>query len=138
MEIIIIASHGTLATGMKETIKLISGLDDNIFAFNMLEGENPDLLFSKVKEVVSEMGNDNSFVMFSDLLGGSVNTVLTNLLINSNFHLISSMNLPVILDFVLSSGDDIDTRIDNSIENAKDSLRKVVLTNYVEEDIWED
>lgn len=137
MEVIIIASHGELAKGMKSTIKMISGLDDNVVAFCMLDGMTPNTIMSEVESFVNSNEKYTKFIMFSDLLGGSVNTSLIKLLDKEDFYLVSGMNLPLILEIALSMEEDIDKRIDHALEVAKESMKNVKIQKYVEEDIWE-
>ena len=138
MEIVILASHGKLASGMKSTIKMISGLDDKIFAFDMLEGENTETLFLNVNNLISELGEDKTYVMFSDLAGGSVNTALTQLLVKDNFNLISGMNLPAILEFVLGCEENLELKMENAVNVGKKSLGVITIEEHIEEDMWED
>lgn len=118
MKKIILASHGELAAGMKDTIKLLSGIDEGIYAFGFHDGEDVKEIYNQVRAVVNDK---DEFVIVTDLPGGSVNTVLTPLAARKNVHLISGMNTILVLELVLSFNADSDS-IQRYIESGKKSI----------------
>ena len=118
MKKLILASHGELAKGMKDTMKLLAGIDDGIYAFCFHDGDDVKDIFNQVNAIVNE---EDEFVIVTDLPGGSVNTVLTPLVKHKNVHLISGMNTVLVLTLVLIF--DVNTSsILGNIEEGKKSL----------------
>ncbi|MDO4170835.1 MAG: hypothetical protein Q4D45_13205 [Lachnospiraceae bacterium] len=118
MKKIILASHGGLAEGMKTTVKMLSGMNDGIYAFGFHDGEDIKEVFQHVSNLIND---DDEFVIITDAPGGSVNTVLTPLVEHKNVHLISGMNTILVLSLALSAECD-DSSILQNIEEGKNSI----------------
>ena len=117
MNKIIIASHGKLAQGMKNTIEFFGGS-----GIECIEQTMTDTGFEvKVKEILSKYKDDNCIV-FTDLYGGSVNQCFFKNLKDYKFHLITGMNLAVILECVLASVEINDEFIKDAIEMSKNQF----------------
>ena len=98
MNKIIIASHGELALGMKNTVEFFGGS-----GVEYVEQTLTDTGFeNRVIEILTKNKDDNC-VVFTDLYGGSVNQCFFKNLNDFNFHLVTGMNLAVILECVLAS-----------------------------------
>lgn len=118
MKKIILASHGGLAEGMKDTVKLLSGIEEGIYAFGFHDGENVNDIFDKVNEIINE---EDEFIIITDAPGGSVNTVLTPFVEYKNVQLISGMNTILVVSLALAS--DVEQEdILQSIEEGKNSI----------------
>lgn len=126
MEIIVI-THGKMSKGIKNSIEMIYGEDDRI---SYISAYVDDYLLTQdyVEEITGILGESKEVVIFTDLLGGSVNTEILKLLSNYEFHLIANVNLSVMLEFIarskFSEGNTFDTLIREIIDN------KMVLPIY--------
>lgn len=138
MNKILLASHGELAKGMKNTVEMITGDKGRIYALCMTPEKDPNFILDEAQKIIDEMDQDDHLFMFSDFPGGSVNTVLTKFITNENVHLISGMNVAMLLEFVLSDVKDTNQSIVNSIEGGKRAIQEVKFKKIIEEDIWED
>ena len=114
MNQIIIASHGKLAEGMKKTVEFFGGSNIEVLE-QTLENSNFE---KKVINLLEENKGKNCLV-FTDLLGGSVNQIFTRNLKSYPFHLITGMNLAVILECIFAQEDIDENFIRNAIENSK-------------------
>ena len=114
MNKIIIASHGELALGMKNTVEFFGGS-----GVEYVEQTLTDTGFeNRVIEILTKYKDDNC-VVFTDLYGGSVNQCFFKNLNDFNFHLVTGMNLAVILECVLASVEIDEEFIRNAIEMSK-------------------
>lgn len=92
----ILASHGKLSEGMVDSTQMIVGEMQNLSWISLHPGEHPDDIRIKLEEeILNEPEND--FVIVSDVIGGSVNTALLQLLKLKNVHIITGMHLGMIL-----------------------------------------
>lgn len=106
MRKIVLASHGGLADGMLNSVRMIYGTCVNkmLVSEHLLQGEDVNILYEKYKTEVTE-NPDINYILVTDIKGGSINTCLLRLLVFPNVELISGMNMGLILQLVMEEGD---------------------------------
>ncbi|AYE39130.1 PTS sugar transporter subunit IIA [Companilactobacillus zhachilii] len=124
---IVLISHSNMAVGMKQTLNMIIGDDKNVLAFAAyVNGSTKEI--DKVKNLV-ETSKDEQFIILTDLLGGSVNNEMMQLLENNtNVKLVTGMNLPLAMQLQLkgSTTEKIsDEELSTVISESKKSLANV-------------
>lgn len=99
---IVLISHSNMAVGMKDTLNMIVGDDKNVLAFAAyINGSTAEI--QKVKDLVED-NQDEQFIILTDLLGGSVNNEMMQLLENNkNIRLVTGMNLPLAMQLQLKA-----------------------------------
>lgn len=128
----VLASHGSLAEGIKNSIEMISGKQTNLFAFCMSEGESPSILKEKIESFLEENRSDE-IVFISDFPGGSVNTMLISFLNRSNVYLVSGMNSMLVLNLLLNRAD-IEVCLEKAIQAGKDTVKRIEVVEEEQED----
>lgn len=94
---IILASHGNLAKGMKDTLNIIIGDVSMVEAFSSYRDENLNIR-DAVEVIVKEKYTKADIFILTDILGGSVNTEMMSLIKEyPKIHVLSGMNLPVVI-----------------------------------------
>ena len=121
---IILASHGALAKGMKDTLDMIVGNQVSIQAYSAYDEENVDFASDISQQITREV--NEQFIIVTDVMGGSVNNAMTELVLRyKNVFLITGMNLPLVLSLATYSGD-IDLKaIDELVQEGKRGLINV-------------
>lgn len=119
---VIIASHHHLATGMKDTIEYLIpsiGKIDVIAAYI-----NNESIEDEISKLLESYPVDEKVLIFTDLLGGSVNQTFIRYMSKRNLFLVTGMNLPIIMTLLLSieSEDLSEDLIRKSIDEAKNQL----------------
>lgn len=119
---VIIASHHHLATGMKDTIEHLIpsiGKIDVIAAYI-----NNEPIEDEISKLLESYPVDEKVLIFTDLLGGSVNQTFIRYMSKRNLFLVTGMNLPIIMMLLLSieSEDLSEDLIRKSIDEAKNQL----------------
>lgn len=140
MKKVIIVSHGDMAKGMKDTLEMIAGSNENIYALSMESDENPDQISLRFEEIYEKGNPEDTYLIASDLPGGSVNTAMMSYLKQENTYLVSGVNLVFLLEYLFSEHQDTETAIDAAIVSSREALRQIKIeTNKIEEDndIWE-
>ena len=117
MNQIILASHSKLAFGMSETIKFFTGNQVEILEQTMQDSNFEE----QVSEILKKHEGKNCIV-FTDLYGGSVNQIFSRKLKAHSFHLVTGMNLPVILECMFAQEDIDDAFIRQAINSAKEQF----------------
>ena len=129
----VLASHGSLAEGIKNSVEMISGKQNNLYAFCMKEGESPTVLKERVEKIISDSKTEDEIVLVSDFPGGSVNTMLVSFLNQNNIYLVSGMNSMLVLSLLLSK-EPIDSCLKNAINSGKNTIKRIELEEDNEED----
>ena len=121
---IILASHGALAKGMKDTLDMIVGNQVSIQAYSAYDEENVDFASDISQQITREV--NEQFIIVTDVMGGSVNNAMTELVLRyKNVFLITGMNLPLVLSLATYSGD-IDLKaLDELVQEGKRGLINV-------------
>lgn len=115
----VIATHATLAQGFTETVRFFySDLDNVRFVNAYVKSQE----FEKELRAALEDIRENNVVVLTDVAGGSVNQVAAKLMPEYGFHLVSGINLPLLLD-LMSEAEDVDERaIRSAMESGHDGM----------------
>ncbi len=119
---IFISSHGHFASGMKNSVEILSGPKSNITVFDAYIDqdsvqEHLDAFYEKVAE------NDR-VILLSDLYGGSVNQVMYTYLDRPNTTLIAGVNLALVLELAIRE-EISDKELEELVEQSRTMLRVV-------------
>lgn len=123
---IILVSHGKLAKGMKNTVEMIAGNQDNLEAYEAYKnGTSDDSFIGDIKNSLDKVGDERA-VIITDVLGGSVNNEMTQLLKDhQNLTVLTGMNLPLVITLVTTADSGL---TQESIEEAINEGQKGVLS----------
>ena len=92
----IIASHAHFATGIKESVELLSGARDNVHDLSMFVDDRMDVA-EEAQKLLAGMSADDDVVVCTDLFGGSVNNEFTKIVqTRPRTYLVTNMNLPLL------------------------------------------
>lgn len=115
---IVIASHNHMASGLKSTLEFIAGKQENVTAIDAyVDGEGIE---DTVKKIFNNVEPDTEVVVFTDMMAGSVNQKFFPYRTRSHTHIITGMNLPIVLATAMApqdkylTADDIHKFIDDS------------------------
>ena len=126
MKKFMVASHARLATGYQSTIDLFAGSDHQITYVSAYVDEVD--LDQEVTNFISSISDDDQAVIFTDLFGGSVNQKFVIATQNKiNIFVVAGMNLPVILEIILSPDHFTRDVIDSLIANGRTAMQQVYL-----------
>lgn len=103
---IVIATHASLADGFKDALGFFTGSLENVHTVcAFTEKKNPQ---SELEKLFESFATDDLVIVFSDLEGGSVNKMLVKMLKVKKFHLITGLNLGMLLELALCDASEID------------------------------
>jgi mannose PTS system EIIA component len=103
MKRILIATHGSMANGIKNSIHILTGMDDQITTINAyLENDNSDYTV-KIREFIDAIKPEDEAFIFTDINGGSVNQKVCLLMseTNKDIFVITGTNLMIVLAVLL-------------------------------------
>ncbi|MCD2345583.1 PTS sugar transporter subunit IIA [Clostridium guangxiense] len=122
MTYIILASHGGLAKGMKDTLSMIIGDVSMIEAFSSYRDEHTTIK-SEVEKTIKEKYNQNNIFILTDIFGGSVNTAMISLLEDyPKLHILSGMNLSLVISLTTQTDEISEESLKQIIYESKQSI----------------
>ena len=122
---IMIATHTTLAEGFKKAMYFFTGEGQEVVTVCAYDGNNEDPN-PEIDRFFDSLEPDDTVVVFSDLLCGSVNQILGKKLNTSKkeFHLITDVNLSVIIGVCSLNEEEINAEnIRENIELSKANMK---------------
>lgn len=106
---VVLISHGPLSGAMLESAEMICGKQTDIQAFGFMEGDSIDQFRSEVYSCIAERLKTKDVLVVTDIMCGSPFNVTSAAMQDLNFHHITGMNLPMLVQILLD-------RKDSSIE----------------------
>lgn len=118
----LIATHGTFASGVKSSLEIITGVNENLFLIEAYVEENKSLE-EEIVAVLEQVGENEELIVLSDLLGGSVTNQILQYGLRPNVHIISGFNLALVIEVLLADTEPpIEQVISEALENAKEQM----------------
>lgn len=120
MKGILLVSHGKMAEGLADTISMILGSEPEKFDFLSLTDELGAEEFRELMDKkLKELNSGDGVVVFTDLFGGTPSNTSV-LFAGNSIDIISGMNLPMLLQYVLSRNNEFDA--EGIVETAKEGI----------------
>lgn len=96
---IFFASHGKMASGILSSIEILFGnTSDKLFVYDAYIDETS--IYDVLDNYFESIEKNETVVLLSDLLGGSVNQAMIKYLERSNTYLIAGVNLTLVLELM--------------------------------------
>ena len=122
MKKIIIATHHSLAKGFKSTLEYIVPNTVEVIDINgYIENTSIE---NQIDEALKNFDQDDQIIVFTDLLGGSVNQEFAKRIGDNKIELIAGANLPLIMTIVLGMNEDklSSEAIQQAVEEARSQI----------------
>ncbi len=133
MRRIVLASHGTLAAGMLDSLRMIAGEQTGVSALCAYIQEVPDLA-SALGDLVRDRAEGEELVIVTDVLGGSVNNEASRLLGVPDVYVVTGMNLGLVLALVLGDAPTTEQLIDECLVSARSQLMRMTSASVTDEE----
>ena len=101
----LVATHGTFATGIMDSVSLISGRHENVECYCAFLN-----------------GPQDEVVAVTDILGGSVCSALLRQLSRPNLHVLAGLNLPLLLALLDSEDAPLEEMLDTALQFGKQAV----------------
>ena len=114
MRTIVLASHGRLAAGMKDSAEMVTGPQDRLLticAYTDACGDPREAF----EELVEAMDANDELILVTDVLGGSVNNEASQLVGAPGVYVVTGMNLPLVLNLVIGTSVPAQELIDQTL-----------------------
>lgn len=132
----IIASHKNLASGFSSALQTIVGTVDTLHVINAyLSNED---LSHLIDVTLKQIPVEDSLIVMTDIYGGSVNTEFMKYLDKRDFHLISGVNLALMIAIIVEIPKEVTReKIIEKIDESRNAIRYCnddLLNEIVEEE----
>ena len=119
---IVLASHGRLAAGMRESVELIMGNTNAITAIcAYCEPDFP--LGEQIEQTFAAFPPEDTVIVVTDVLGGSVNNEFMKYLRKKKFYLIAGMNMPLVIQLMtMREAEQVETTLDAFLSEARKGI----------------
>ena len=124
---LVLMSHFNLAEGMRNTLSYFNPYAaENMTAICAYINDcDPKVEFEKI---VAEAGEDEMIIVFTDIMGGSVNQLTIPYLSRPNTYVFAGMNLGILLQATCLMGDETPEQIKALVETGKEAV--VCMNDY--------
>lgn len=104
MNQIILASHGGLAEGARDTLSMVLGDVSNVHVVTLAR-DDKEPISKEVERLVASFDANDAVYVCTDMLGSSVNNSVVELMNNgAKITVISGMNMPLVLSLAVAQG----------------------------------
>lgn len=125
MKEILIATHGKMASGIRYTAEMIAGKAEGITTIDAYV--TPEDNVEQQMEAYFQEHEKDRVIVFTDLMGGSVNQKLMKYADRPNVTLITGTNLPVLIQVMLADEDVDETELQEYIDDARQELQMICM-----------
>lgn len=119
----LIAAHGRFSSGIKSSLDIIIGKMENVFIIDAYVDDNKSIE-DELKTILGNVQAGDELIVFSDLMGGSITNQILRYALKENVHVVTGMNLPLLIDIILA---DADRPVTDVIESAISIAREQVV-----------
>ena len=134
MKRVVIASHSRFATGLKETLKFITAMDD-IYDIPAYVEDDSVPFEETIAELFATFSPEDKVIVMTDVLSGSVNQKFFPY-INDHTFVITGVNVPLALSIMLADEAGITPQyIRQAVEESK---QMIIFVNEMQPDKDED
>ena len=104
---ILITSHGGMAQGMVQSVKMLVGEQENLDYVTFDEETGQDELDELYADKIKDVSEDNQYLILCDIKGGSpFNVVSRYSFKNDDVAVIYGMNLPILIEAIVQCGNE--------------------------------
>lgn len=125
MNQIILASHGGLAAGARDTLSMVLGDVSNVHVVS-LKRDDKEPITEEVKALIAGFDPADAVYVCTDMLGSSVNNSMVELMnsdMGGGITVISGMNMPLVLSLALMPTPVKGTELASLIREARSGMR---------------
>lgn len=143
---IVIATHGSLSNGLKDSAEVIFGPTTNIATANLNLGDDVQALGATIKEYIHEVNQGDGVIVLVDLVSASPynqSVLVTNSLekpLQDSVHIIGGVSLPMLLEAINHQliGTPVDEAAKAVIAQGKSSISDWNVSMITEDDEEDD
>lgn len=123
MNSVILTTHGSFASGLYTTVKMIAGEFDNIEIVEFKDGDTPESVDQRILQGYEKLKDCKNVLVLADLAGGTpFNRAVMNLSDKENVRILSGVNFAMLYQALSSDQDDLCSYEEEVISISKESI----------------
>ena len=133
MKKILIATHGTFASGAESTVRFLMGNVGNITCINAYVDQDENLV-ETLERYFAQIRPEDQVIVLTDIKGGSVNQKIVPYAVRENVFLVAGFNLPLLVALAIEPEGITKDGIKQYIEDSRNQMELVELDNQEGQD----
>ena len=122
MKRIILASHGGMAAGVADTLRMVMGEIPNLHVL-AIQRDDKETITVPARALMESFASDDNVYVLTDMTGSSVNNSMVELLAEyPNMTLISGMNMPLALTVAMPGFEPVGEAVDAMVEECRAAI----------------
>ncbi len=126
MKKILIATHGTFASGAESTVKFLMGDVGNITCINAYVDKDENLVVT-LERYFAQVRPGDQVIVLTDIKGGSVNQKIVPYAVRENVFLVAGFNLPLLVALAIAPEGITKDEVRQYIEDSRNQMELVEL-----------
>ena len=126
MKKILIATHGTFASGAESTVKFLMGDVGNITCINAYVDQDEGLV-ETLERYFAQVRPGDQVIVLTDIKGGSVNQKIVPYAVRENVFLVAGFNLPLLVALAIAPEGITKDEVRQYIEDSRNQMELVEL-----------
>jgi len=125
---IIVVSHGNLADGLLDAMRMITGEQEGVVAISLKESDAPEDLGEHIKEVLPEVDDGDGILIMADLFGATPFNASSRLYLelDNKIEIITGANLPMLVETVICrEGNDLQSVFACALQSGKEGIQSL-------------
>ena len=120
---VLLASHGSYASGLREAAEMILGAQEKFYVLGLYPGESLETFTEKLGHIIQETAEPDNVLILTDLRNGTPFNAALLSVAKYGSTCLSGVNLPLLLEVLSTRKEcDIDEVVKNAIQSGKDGI----------------
>ncbi|WP_040214668.1 PTS galactosamine/N-acetylgalactosamine transporter subunit IIA [Clostridium polynesiense] len=132
---IILVGHGSFASGLESSVKLIAGEQKNFISIDFLQELTGEMLEDEIKKALNELKDCDSLIIFTDILGGTPFKTAAKY-VNDKVKLITGTNLSMVIEASLfrEMNKELNEIVEGTMSSGREQIREFTIKATMDED----
>lgn len=133
---IIVLSHGDFAQGLKDTMTMILGTQEETYFISFTPSDSVEDFEKKVKVIYHAIPKDYQVLFLTDLYGGTPSHVASKFRLKfpQRTEVVTGVNLPVLMASVISRKMELNVVIKQLLQEAQKGIQRIEIKEEVNEE----
>lgn len=130
---IIVATHGKLSEGFRDTIDMIMGERKGLYFIEFSQNDEIENLREKFINIKNSIKDENEILILTDLFGGTPCNIAIKIALESKLRIkiLSGVNLPMLIEAVLNQDSILDGVIESILSSSKQGIMNIDFNSQV-------